>query len=187
MKLIKLITPRLIIRDFKYGDEKSIRDNVDNIKVSRYLAVVPHPYSKKDARWFVNHCKEKQKENPRISYELGIELKEDSKIIGCIGLTSINKYDGTVTFGYWLGKKYWKQGIMTEASERILRFAFNQLKLRRINVSVYIGNKASNALIKKLGFRYEGTCIKSHRTKSTGKLVDSKIYGLLKSEWEKRA
>jgi len=40
MKLIKLITPRLTIRDFKSGDEKNIRDKVDNLKVSRYLAVV---------------------------------------------------------------------------------------------------------------------------------------------------
>jgi len=185
MKIIKLITQRLIIRDFKSGDEENIRDNVDNLKVSKYLAVVPYHYSKKDAMWFVNHCKEEQKKKPRTSYELGIELKEDSKIIGCIGLTSINKYDGTATFGYWLGEKYWKQGIMTEASERILRFAFNQLKLRRINVGAYTGNKASHALIKKLGFRYEGTCIKSHRTKSTGRLVDSNIYGLLKSEWKR--
>lgn len=86
---------------------------------------------------------------------------------------------------YWLGEKYWKNGYGTEAAKKIIDFGFNKLKLRRIDVEAFTKNKASNALIKKLGFTYEGTLRRAKRAKSTGKIHDENIYGLLREEWKK--
>jgi RimJ/RimL family protein N-acetyltransferase len=61
---------------------------------------------------------------------------------------------------------------------------FKKLKLRRIEVSAFVGNKASNGLIRKLGFRYEGMKRKSCRSKSDGKLHDENIYGMLRKDWK---
>jgi RimJ/RimL family protein N-acetyltransferase len=74
---------------------------------------------------------------------------------------------------------------MGEAVMKVLDFAFEKLKLRRINVSAYTKNKASNALIKKMGFKFEGMKRKGTRVKSTRKIYDENIYGLLKKEWIK--
>lgn len=166
-------------------DIKDIIENINNLKVSRYLLVVPYPYKIKDAKWWINHCKKQEKAKPRKSYEFNIELKSEKKIIGGVGITHIDAYQGTATLGYWLGEKYWKKGIMTEAAKKIIDFGFNKLKLRRIDVEAFTKNKDSNALIKKLGFTYEGTLRRAKRAKSTGKIHDENIYGLLREEWKK--
>ncbi|MBW2995322.1 GNAT family N-acetyltransferase, partial [Candidatus Woesearchaeota archaeon] len=153
---MKLTTKRLILRDLEKKDLESLVKNVNNLNVSKYLSVVPYPYKKKDGEWFINHARGKAKQKPRVDYDFGIALKEENKIIGIIGLTKIDRFQGTATIGYWLGEKYWRQGIMTEAAKRVLDYAFKTLKLRRINICAYTKNKASQALIKKLGFKYEG-------------------------------
>ena len=182
---MKLKTKRLVLRDFKKGDEESLRKNVNYLEVSRYLSVVPYPYTPKDAKWFVNNCIEESKKKPREGYELAIVLPPGKDVVGIVGLTNVHEFTGTAVMGYWLGQDYWRKGYMFEAVREMLRFAFEDLKLRRVNISVYTQNKASKALIEKLGFRYEGTKIKSDRVKSTGKIVDAHIYGMLKSEWRK--
>ena len=78
------------------------------------------------------------------------------------------------------------QGIMTEAIKRVINFAFNTLKLRRLDVEACPENKASNSLIKKIGFKYEGRRKKFVKAKSTKKIHDLDIYGLLKEDWRKR-
>lgn len=73
---------------------------------------------------------------------------------------------------------------MTEATEKIIDFAFNKLKLRKLKIPAFAVNKASNGLAKKLGFILEGTLRKNCRAKSTGKIHDENIYRMFREEWE---
>ena len=75
---------------------------------------------------------------------------------------------------------------MFEAAVEIVRFGFKDLNLRRIDVEADTNNDASNGLIKKLGFKYEGCLRKAMRCKATGKIHDENLWGLLRSEWKKR-
>ena len=74
---------------------------------------------------------------------------------------------------------------MTEALREVLNFAFNKLRLRRINISAFPRNNGSNGLIKKMDFKFEGKRRKNIRSKATKKIHDENIYGLLKEEWRK--
>ncbi|PIO08699.1 hypothetical protein COU59_00530 [Candidatus Pacearchaeota archaeon CG10_big_fil_rev_8_21_14_0_10_34_12] len=181
---MKLTTERLILRDLTLKDRDNLVEIVNDLKVSRYLAVVPYPYSLKDADWFIEKCIRDSKKRPRENYELGIELKSNKKLMGVIGLTKVDIFDETAGIGYWLSKKYWRQGIMTESFSKILDFAFNELKLRRLNVSASTKNKPSNNIIKKMGFKFEGTKKEGTRTRSTGKIHDENFYGLLKKDYK---
>ena len=180
---MKLETERLIIRDIKKGDHNSIRKNINNLKIAREMASVSYPHTKKDGDWFVNACIKSQKEKPREAYSLGITIKPNDVVVGIVSLGGVDEFSKTAKLGYWLGQDYWRKGYMYEATKAMIKFGFNNLKLRRLNISAHTDNKASNVLIKKLGFKHEGTRIKYNRVKSTGKIVDSNEYGLLKSEW----
>ncbi len=182
---MKLETKRLILRDLKDEDKKVLAGLVNDLDVTKYLAVVPYPYTKKDADWFVNYCKKEAKKKPRENYELGIELKENKKLIGVIGITKVNRLDKKGTLGYWLGKEYWRQGIMYEASQGLLKFVFEKLELQRIDITASTKNESSNNLIKKLGATLEGTAKRYHCAKSTGKFHNANLYGLLKEAWRK--
>jgi len=183
---MKLETKRLILRELTKKDTMDICNNVNNLQVTRYLLVVPHPYKKSDAEKWINYCIEKSKEKPRENYELGIELKDEKRIIGAIALTKIDRFQGTAEIGYWLGEKYWRQGIMSEAARELIDFTFKKLKLRRLEAPIFKENKASQGLVKSLGFRYEGTKRKAAKAKSTGKIHDETLYGLLKEDYKKK-
>lgn len=179
---MKLITERLIIREIENKDKKDLIKNINNLEVSKNLLVVPYPYKNKDAEWWINQCKKKRKEKPRKDYNLIIELKSEKILIGGIALVKIDRFQGTAEVGYWLGKKYWKQGFMSEALRAILNFAFKKLKLRRINLSTFKENRASSSLAEKMGFKLEGVRRKKVKSKADKKIHDEKVYGLLKKE-----
>ncbi len=180
---MELKTKRLILRDVKIGDARDIARNANNINVSRYLGLVPHPYSLNDARNFIKNCIKKQREKPRKNYNLGISIKKEKSIIGMIRLLKIDSFNKTATIGYWLGERYWRQEIMSEVLEKVIYFAFKNLKLRRLNIDASTSNKGSNALIKKAGFKHEGTRIQYMASKSNGRIHDVHIYGLLGKDW----
>ncbi len=183
---VRIETERLVLRDLEDRDREVIPDLINDLEVTKYLAVVPHPYTRSDADWFVNKTQEDRKKVPRTNYELGIELKETGTLVGVIGLTSISELDQKATLGYWLGKQNWRKGIMTEAARRIVAYGFEDLGLQRIEVSASTLNEGSNAVIRKVGFEFEGIAKRYHRAKSTGKFHDAKTYGLLKEDWQSK-
>jgi ribosomal-protein-alanine N-acetyltransferase len=180
-------TPRLKIREFEKKDVQSLIEHINDLEVSKYLRLVPHPYTEKDADWFINKCIEESKKKPRVNYDFAIALKEDDKVIGGIGLTGVDSFEGKAEIGFWLGKKHWRQGLMIEAVNCMINFAFNKLFLRRIDWHAFIENEASNTLAKKMGFILEGTSKKAARSKANGVVHDRNFYGLLKEEWMKKA
>ena len=102
-----------------------------------------------------------------------------------MGLRSLNQFNGTASTGSWINKKYWRKGYITEAKIAANDFAFNKLKLRRLNSTVNTGNDASNATQKKMGYVFEGIQRKAAKSMASGKIHDLNIYGLLKQDWEK--
>lgn len=69
---MKLTTERLILRPLKDSDAKDVAKGVGDLDISRWLLVVPHPYSLKDARTWIesNKKKWKQKKEKIILLEL---------------------------------------------------------------------------------------------------------------------
>ena len=58
-------------------------DGLNNLKISKWLAFVPHPFTKKDAKEWINFCiKNSNKGKNRDSYEFAIELKSKKKLLG---------------------------------------------------------------------------------------------------------
>jgi hypothetical protein len=53
-----LTTKHLILRQPKIKDAKDIIEGINNLNISKWLLVVPYPYTMKDARWYINHCAE---------------------------------------------------------------------------------------------------------------------------------
>ena len=79
----------------------------------------------------------------------------------------------------------WGQGYGREAIKLMLGFAFNELNLYRVQLSVFSYNQRALALYKKLGFQREGTFREFlHRD---GQRYDMFLYGLLRREWEQSA
>ncbi|MEK6894152.1 MAG: GNAT family protein [Nanoarchaeota archaeon] len=182
---MKIETERLILRDLKKTDIKDLHKNVNDKQIAKSIPVIKYPYIRKYAVDFVNSCIKESGKKQRAKYEFCICLKSDNKLIGMIGISKVDRFHGTCTIGYWIGKDYRRQGIMSEALDRVIKFVFKTLKLRRIDITALGDNTASNELIKKKGFIYEGTRKECVRDWATKRLHDRIDYGILKKNWIK--
>ena len=84
-------------------------------------------------------------------------LKESGKPIGSIGFHRKDLAEAADEYelGYWIGKPFWGQGLIPEASRKMLRYAFEDLKMNRIWCGYYDGNEKSRRVQEKLGFVYQ--------------------------------
>ena len=85
------------------------------------------------------------------------ERQGPGALIGGIALSDIHRGIAQVgTLGYWLGEPYTGHGYMREAAELVTLFAFETLKLHRIEASCLPHNEPSKNLLTRLGFEQEG-------------------------------
>jgi RimJ/RimL family protein N-acetyltransferase len=77
-------------------------------------------------------------------------------LIGILRAHRVLTYD-QAELAYWTSRSHQRRGFMTEAGRRVLDFAFRDIGLHKVRVSHFAENKASCALIQRLGFRYVGT------------------------------
>ena len=182
---MRLETKRLILRKPKLSDWKDLVEGLNDRKVVKNLKSVPYPYRKKNAIKYLKYAIKEWGKKNKNNYIFYIELKSEKKVIGETGLYWVSKEHSKCGTGSWINRKYWRKGYILEVKIPVLDFAFNELKLRKIGTSAYKGNKASNNMSKKLGFKFEGIRKKSLVTLSDGKIHDDVLYGLFKKDWKK--
>ncbi|MBE4909817.1 GNAT family N-acetyltransferase [Bacillus luteolus] len=105
-------------------------------------------------------------------------------IVGVAGFNSINWSNKTAQIGYWLGKEYQGNGIMTKVTKALVEYAFNELKLNKVEIRVATENIKSRSIPERLGFINEG-CIRQAEW-LYDHYVDHYIYGMLADEWKKQ-
>ena len=111
--------------------------------------------------------------------------REDEKIVGAINLTQIfRKGFQNAYLGYSLGVKYTGKGFMTEAVDLILKFAFKDLKLHRIEANIQPHNFSSIEVVKRCGFINEGFSPKY--LKIGGRWRDHERWAIIRENWKKR-
>jgi len=133
--------------------------------------IFPHPYSKDDAKNFINENK--------TSNIFAITFNDE--IVDAIGLhrlTDLNRF--TVELGYWIGEPYWNKGIASKAVQLIIDFGFKTLDINRIYASTIESNLASSRVLEKNNFIFEGVSKKS--AFKNNKFLDEYRFALLKNE-----
>ena len=183
---LKLETARLVLRDWEHKDIPDLIEGLNDTKVSKWLAFVPSPYTQQLAERWIQHCNSiAQKPGERSDYEFAIELKSENKIIGGVSVSRISRMHGTAGGGIWLNSKFQGSGYGSEAFGEKIRFAFEDLGLRRLENGFFKGNDASLAMQERFGYRLEGEKRKAYLCMADGEYKDECITGLLKEDWIK--
>lgn len=170
----KLETSRLILRNFEEKDLEDLFEYAQLDSVGPNAGWLPHPNLDHSKR-ILNHFIE-------ANDVFAIELKSESKVIGSIGLHKVDllEYKDVYELGYVLSTFYEKQGIMTEAVNRVLHYAFHDFNLERIYVGHFIENERSQKLISRFPFKF----LLDHDYKSRDYGVKkSKMYVLTKEDY----
>jgi ribosomal-protein-alanine N-acetyltransferase len=140
---------RLGLRVFKLGDEESMLKFWGNEEVMAYC---PGPLGtvesfKKTIRFYSDLYKNKD-------YSVfAIELLESGDIIGACGFNPTDD-EKTIELIYHFAKPYWRKGYATEACFLVMEKIPKMLNITKVEASVDPKNKASEIILKKLGFDF---------------------------------
>jgi RimJ/RimL family protein N-acetyltransferase len=172
-------TERLIIRRFTLEDANSVYECCNDYEVIKTTLGLPWPYTKKIAESWISKLSER--EEIGTSYEFAICFKENpNKVIGCISLMDINNNAKRAEMGYWVGRKYWKQGIATEAAKFMINYGFEFLGLNSIIARYFDINPASGKVMQKCGMKFVGI-IREHEFRFD-KYYNVGYYEILKAD-----
>lgn len=94
--------------------------------------------------------------NARTAFEFIVRDAVDRRLLGAVGLNSIDNENRRANLGYWVRTGEAGQGIATAGTVLAARFGIDQLKLARVRLFHAVGNVGSGRVAAKAGFRREG-------------------------------
>lgn len=169
---------KLKLIEMKHAEEvfKSIDTNREHLRP--YLPWVDSTRTLSDTKEFIKYSKKQYVNNK--GFDAGIWY--EGKYVGMIGFHSLNRRTNSISIGYWLDKDYTGKGIVSYACKKFIKYAFDILKMNRVEITCAEDNVKSRAIPERLGFIEEGK-VRDGEMRD-GRYVDLVIYGLLKREWK---
>lgn len=141
---------RLTLRLAGRRDADALFVHLNDWDVVRMLARVPWPVPRDNLQRFLDKTEERAMRGE--AFELAI-LPDGREAVGVVGLEF---QGGELHLGYWLGRAWWGQGVMTEAVRLVLGHVFGQNPRARVISGVFSDNPASLRVQEKLGFEVIG-------------------------------
>lgn len=176
---MELLTPRLRLREFHPADWPDVHEYTADPEVFRYLP--SDAGTTADAHALIQWCREQAQVEPRLMYDLAVELTAEHKVIGWCRLAWREDELRQGEIAYLLNRHYWGQGLATELARELLRYGFEGLNAHRIFATARPANRGSWRVLEKVGMQREGH-LRQHRWMK-GAWHDSYLYAMLEHEW----
>lgn len=169
-----LITYRLTLNQPLLTDVEDVAEALQNDVYYQNTINIPKPYTRESAIFWIKLAKDSFEDGSGVIF--AIRTSEKSKIIGGIGL-GIDRKSNKAELGFWLSQDYWNNGFTTEAVKAIIKFGFEELKLKRIFATHFDFNEASGKVMRNAGMTKEGT-MKCY-TKKDGQYQNHVLYAII--------
>jgi N-acetyltransferase len=116
-------------------------------------------------------------------YPFVVVRLEDNRVIGSTRYLDVQEDDRSVEIGWtWYSPEAWGGVVNPEAKYLLMHHAFDDWRAIRVALKTDIKNAHSQAAIKKLGARYEGT-MRNQRIRPDGSYRDTVLFSITESEW----
>lgn len=140
----EIVTPRLVLRAPRAADAADIYANINDWDVVSMIARPPWPYPRALADEFVANA-------------IGHVIESGGEVIGAVGIA---RRDAAPNLGFWIGKRHWGNGLMTEAAAAYVGAFFDTTSRDETVYSSYlVENPASWRVQEKLGFIAVASCM----------------------------
>lgn len=117
------------------------------------------------------------------SARYAIADQESDDFLGVVSVFAYVPSCRRAELGYVLDANHWGKGLMFEAASAVVDLCFTEANLNRFESESDPRNTASERLLRRLGFKEEGYM--RERRILDGIVSDMRLFGLLKSEWQK--
>jgi ribosomal-protein-alanine N-acetyltransferase len=173
-----LRTPRLLLRRLRWEDAPDILAYARDPEITPFVFWEPHR-TLDDTREYLQRTLQGYADG--LSPCWGIQHLGDGVIIGSCAFHEVSAMHARGEIGYALARKYWGQGLMTEAVRAMLDYGFNTLHLNRIEARCDIENTGSWRVMEKVGMKLEG--VLRQNIILHGRARDARMYAILREEF----
>jgi len=172
----ELATERYLLQEIKPEDQAFIFEGLSHPQVIPYYGISYQTFEATQAQ--MDYYSHMQVNDTGTWWK--ITDKSKGERVGAVGFNNYNKQHNRAEIGYWLLPIYWGKGIVTEVLPVVIDFIFRQKHIHRIEALVETGNDASEKVLKRLGFIYEG-CMRDCEIKN-GRYISLSIFSLLSTD-----
>ena len=174
-----LTTPRLILRPFMVDDAPAMFENWGNDpEVTKYLTWPTHTDVTVTRRLLTDWAAHYAEPN---YYQWAIVPKDYGKPVGGISVVRIDENVDSMHIGYCIGRRWWRQGITSEALSEVMRYLFEEVGVNRVDSRHDPRNPNSGRVMAHCGMTCEGTLRQADRNNQG--ICDYTEYGILRSEY----
>jgi [ribosomal protein S5]-alanine N-acetyltransferase len=137
-----------------------------------------------DRASFAARCAARERER-QLGGGIGFGMFTESQLSGEITLSSIQRGPFQQAYiGYWVDEQLAGHGFAGEAVVIVLRYAFEELGLHRVEIAIVPRNLPSRRVVDKLGLREEGVAVGF--LEIDGRWEDHVRYAITSEEWQER-
>jgi ribosomal-protein-serine acetyltransferase len=148
--------------------------NMERGYMRRWLPFVDSTMGEEDTFAFVQNIIE----HNGIQYS----IFDEGRFVGLIGLNNLDLLNKKAEIGYWLSQSAQGKGIMINSVKALIKIAFEDMSLNRLQIRVALNNAKSRRIPEKLGFKLEGV-EREGELLIDNEFTDLAVYGLLKKEF----
>jgi ribosomal-protein-alanine N-acetyltransferase len=179
---------RVILRSLVPGDFPSWREvrrrNVEWLTKWEPTRLAGQPDVVEDPHAFAVRCSARDRER-QMGAGYGFGVFAEGEFAGEMNLSSIQRGPFQNAYvGYWIDEAKAGHGYTPEALVVVCRFAFEELALHRLQISIVPRNKASRRVVDKLAIREEGIAVRYLEINGTWE--DHVRYAITAEEWDER-
>lgn len=146
---IDLETERLFLKCIGFDDAEFIQNQFSTDEVNQYLFDAEPCSSVEEAQKLIRFYLESE---PGNQHRWIIVLKDSGEKIGTCGFHCWKRETGEIEMGYDLQPSYWRKGYISEALVAIMKFAAEEMKVKKIFAHISVDNIASIRTAEKMGF-----------------------------------
>lgn len=172
----------VILRPLKLLDAAIFIKHINDPRVGRFTQYNwKENFSLKTEKAWIK--KQAKLQRQKKTFVFTVIDKKTKDIVGVCDLHAVELKNKYAELGAWTAPKYWGKGYTKEAIILLINYAFDKIKLNKLEWIVFSYNKKSQRFAEKFGFKKEG--IMRERYWRMGKQpIDNIIYGLLRKEWK---
>jgi ribosomal-protein-serine acetyltransferase len=173
------ISENTILRRIELSDAKVIFNTINTQRdyLGEWLPFVDLTKKIKDTEGFIRTVLEA----PENCKEFVFVIMYDDEFAGLIGFKGTDRQNKKTEIGYWLSEGFQKKGIITESVKSLEKYAFDVMKINRIQIKCAVGNIASKNIPRRLGYKLEGV-ERDGELLSGGKFTDLEVYSKLREK-----
>ena len=171
----RLVSRRLRLRPFVADDAEELAALAGTPEIADTMLEWPQPFSVANARSTIAAQAALYQAGRAI--HLAIERRDRAGLFGGVELSALDNPHRCAELRFWVSETEWGQGFASEAAHAVVRFAFRELRLHRVDAMHLVRSGAGGAVLRKVGMQPEG--ILRERVRKAGRFEDVALCAVL--------